>query len=81
MEGNWIWNPPSTTPTPLRLLSLVRIAVRVPGTNCIGDTHSRDGLYQHWMHAARTVLAEKAETREEWEARAHEIRANVGITD
>jgi hypothetical protein len=52
-----------------------------PGTNCIGDTHSRDGRYQHWMHAARTVLAEMPETREQWEVRAQEIRTNVGGTD
>lgn len=51
-----------------------------PGTNCLGDTHSGDGRYQHWMHAARTVLAEMPGSREEWEERARQIRSNVGAT-
>lgn len=49
-----------------------------PGTNCSDDKHDRDGHYRHWMHAARVALVAMPATREEWQERARQIRANVG---
>jgi len=48
-----------------------------PGTNCFGDTAAPEGRYQHFIHAARVRLLDMPSTREEWEERAEQIRANV----
>jgi hypothetical protein len=49
----------------------------VAGENCLGDPSGPEGHYQHYIHASRVALSDMPTTREEWEERARQIRANV----